>query len=439
MKPQAVVVVPARDEEDRIGACIAALAVQAGVHPGDVEVVVVLDRCRDRTAEAVEAARQAHPWLPVTVVDGPGRGPGLARRAGMLVARSRDPRLLCSTDADSVVAHDWIAAQLAAVRGGAGAVAGMVELPESDAAAVPTALRAARSADARRRLLAVREAAPDAEHHQFTGASFALTGAAYDAVGGLAAVPEGEDEALERALHAAGIRVAYSRAARVRTVAHDGARLSRGPLRLLDPADEAQPAADDTAAPTIPAAPPLVLRAARGSRGRALREALADARTGGADVVVVLPDDCPDPAAAAEVLAAPLQADPRLVLVKAVPPMPHPLDEPVARPLLRVHAPDLAAVASPLAPAWAIRRDVLAELALPNDDAVDLTTLVDVCRLHGLTAIAQVPLALPAPPVPDLGPASYSLLSAMATRTGPGPSAEARDQRFTRGATASAW
>ena len=51
MTLRACVVVPARDEEELIGACIAALAAQTGVARDEYEVLLVLDRCTDATAE----------------------------------------------------------------------------------------------------------------------------------------------------------------------------------------------------------------------------------------------------------------------------------------------------------------------------------------------------------------------------------------------------
>ncbi|HTT95612.1 MAG TPA: glycosyltransferase, partial [Solirubrobacterales bacterium] len=54
---RAVVVVPARDEEARIGACLEALADQVEVDPEEYEIIVVLDACEDATAAVVQAAR----------------------------------------------------------------------------------------------------------------------------------------------------------------------------------------------------------------------------------------------------------------------------------------------------------------------------------------------------------------------------------------------
>ena len=49
--------VPARDEQDLIGACLDALAAQRGVPATAWEVIVVLDACADDTAGEVAARR----------------------------------------------------------------------------------------------------------------------------------------------------------------------------------------------------------------------------------------------------------------------------------------------------------------------------------------------------------------------------------------------
>jgi len=43
------VVVPARNEEAFVGPCLEALAAQAGVGSSEYEVLLILDRCTDRT------------------------------------------------------------------------------------------------------------------------------------------------------------------------------------------------------------------------------------------------------------------------------------------------------------------------------------------------------------------------------------------------------
>jgi glucosyl-3-phosphoglycerate synthase len=64
----------------------------------------------------------------------------------------------------------------------------------------------------------------------------------------------------------------------------------------------------------------------------------------------------------------------------------------VARPLLNIHRPELAAVVQPLAGEWAVRRDVLQTLAIPVGYGIEMAVLLDVHRALGIDAIAQVDL-----------------------------------------------
>ena len=132
-----IVVIPARDEEDQIAGCVAALGAQT-VPRDQFEVIVVLDACSDRTAGvAAEAASRFS--LRLSLLEGPGTGAGAARRTGMDVAAERlladglDDGLVACTDADSRPAPDWLARQLAHVRAGARAVAGLIELAPEEA------------------------------------------------------------------------------------------------------------------------------------------------------------------------------------------------------------------------------------------------------------------------------------------------------------------
>jgi glycosyltransferase involved in cell wall biosynthesis len=225
----AVVVVPARDEEDHIGACLEALATQRGVARDAYAVLVVLDACRDATAQRARAAAARHPGLQLALLDGPGQGVGAARRVGMdeaarrLLAAGRPRGLIASTDADTIVAPDWLARQLELVAAGAQAVAGDIRL--AGAPPDPAARRAVRGA---RRLALVRERDPAAEHPHFAGASMALTAETYVTIGGMEPLRALEDDALGRRLEAAGVHIARSADVRVHTAARTDGRAPRG-------------------------------------------------------------------------------------------------------------------------------------------------------------------------------------------------------------------
>lgn len=108
--PLVSVVLAARDEEARIGACLNLLASQD--YPADrYEIIVVDDGSEDRTAElaAAAAATSEAPMQVVRMVDGQGKKAALAR--GVSQARGS---IVLTTDADCRVPPTWISAMVAA-------------------------------------------------------------------------------------------------------------------------------------------------------------------------------------------------------------------------------------------------------------------------------------------------------------------------------------
>ena len=233
------VVVPARNEEALIGSCLAALAEQAGISREEYEVLLVLDQCTDATEDRALETVSEHPGFRLHLLEGPGRGAGHARRVGMeeayarLLSSGRPDGLIASTDADTVVAPDWLSAQLQAASRGARAIGGRIELRE--AADLPQGVvgwRAEQGRLRKRELLAVGDPV-QTEHWQFSGASLALTAAAYAEIGGLEPRAALEDEYLERALARCGISIERPLAVRVATSARLVGRASRGLARDL--------------------------------------------------------------------------------------------------------------------------------------------------------------------------------------------------------------
>jgi hypothetical protein len=144
--------------------------------------------------------------------------------ARSLLAAGRDRGLIASTDADTVVAPDWLRTQLDLVAAGVDAIGGAVDLAGDPD---PGLLRRRRER-AEGRMAAVRAVDPGAEHHHFSGASMAVTADAYMAVGGIEPLAAFEDEALERRLRAAGIGIQRPAAVRVRTAPRLLGRTPRG-------------------------------------------------------------------------------------------------------------------------------------------------------------------------------------------------------------------
>ncbi|HEY2770457.1 MAG TPA: glucosyl-3-phosphoglycerate synthase [Solirubrobacteraceae bacterium] len=227
-----VVVIPARDEEEHIGACLEALAAQT-VGVDAFETIVVLDHCVDRT-EAVARERAAALGLSLTVLQSPRNGAGSARRAGLDAAAERlfdlhrADGLIACTDADTRPAPDWLARQLAHVQGGAQVIAGLIELDPSEAEQLPSPVLRRRERDAAERLARVHRESPGAEHHHFAGASLGMTAAVYRRVGGIEPVPAREDAVFAKRLAKQGVDVLRASDVRVLTSARSVGRTPRG-------------------------------------------------------------------------------------------------------------------------------------------------------------------------------------------------------------------
>lgn len=232
---RASVVVPARNEEALIRMCLKALSGQKGLSFEEYEVLLVLDHCTDGTeARALEIA-DAHPSFRLYSLDGPAKGSGHARRVGMEAACTRlleigkPHALISSTDADTVVASDWLAAQLAAADRGARAIGGRIEL--DDDGSLPESLldwHAERGNRRRLKLLSDPSRLGKAEHWQFSGASLALTAETYREIGGLEPRDALEDEHLENVLRRRGIPIDRLLSVRVTTSARLSGRAGRG-------------------------------------------------------------------------------------------------------------------------------------------------------------------------------------------------------------------
>jgi Glycosyl transferase family 2 len=215
--PGFVVAIPVRDEEERLPACLRALARQRdrlgqAIPPTLVRVVVFANNCSDRSASL---ARKLGGGLSLDVRVVEARLPpaishaGSARRAAMdlaeawLVEAGESDGVILATDADSKVAPNWIAENLAAFAAGAEAVLGRIDLDE-EGTYLPEALhRRGELEDTYERLLTELswlldplEHDPWPHHATISGASLGVTRAAYCRVGRLPRVPLGEDKAL---------------------------------------------------------------------------------------------------------------------------------------------------------------------------------------------------------------------------------------------------
>lgn len=219
--PFTAVAIPARDEADRIGPCLGALDAQFGAQLD--AIVLLVNNTTDRTAAIARGLTlRAGTALHVLAIElAPEQASaGHARHLAMAAAAeiAGPDGVLLTTDADGQVDPDWLAATLAAVADGADAVAGWVELHPIDWGRIPARLHEddARECaydalcDALHARLDPDPADPAPRHTQNSGASIAVTAAAYARCGGVPAIPSGEDRALIAALRRVDARVRHA-------------------------------------------------------------------------------------------------------------------------------------------------------------------------------------------------------------------------------------
>jgi glycosyltransferase involved in cell wall biosynthesis len=192
------IVVPARDEELLLPACLDALEIALAALVGvRTEVVVSLDRCVDGSAAVVAS----YPWVQAVEADagnvGTARGRGVARVLEQATGVPPEQIWLATTDADSVVPPDWLTTQLALAGQGWEVVVGTVDVDDWSGHPPETGPRW---------LASYRHV----EHHPHVhGANLGCSAAAYLDAGGWSPLASDEDVALLAALaHRRVIRTA---------------------------------------------------------------------------------------------------------------------------------------------------------------------------------------------------------------------------------------
>ena len=231
---RACVVVPARNEQELIAFALRSLATQTGIEPYEYEVLLVLDNCTDATEERARQVADDHPLLRLHLLGGPGLGSGHARRIGMdaacerLVGLGRPKGLVASTDADTTVAPDWLSVQLDAVRRGARAIGGRIELGPGSLSQAALRWHSERGRTRHQNLLAAPDQLGTTEHWQFSGASMALRAETYARVGGLEPRAALEDEGLEQVLRKERIPIDRLLSVRATTSSRLNGRASQG-------------------------------------------------------------------------------------------------------------------------------------------------------------------------------------------------------------------
>jgi hypothetical protein len=235
---RAVVAIPAKNEEEFIGVCLASLAEQTV--QGPFAVLFLLNNCTDASLAVLRALA---PTMPFDVhvydvkLDRPFANAAWARRLAMNAALKLLDRdgVLFTTDADSRPDAEWMETSLAAIDAGADVACGFV-VPDPTEHEMPfeAVLRGAMEFEYAHlsaelaALLDPLEHDPWPHHVMETGASLAVRPGVYVAVGGVPHVAPGEDRLFVENVRQSGGKVRHTLAARVVTSSRLNGRAEGG-------------------------------------------------------------------------------------------------------------------------------------------------------------------------------------------------------------------
>lgn len=238
----AAIVIPAKNEEARLPACLKAAEVAARMASDrTVGIVVVVNNTTDASALRAFGWAAAQFFVPFVLIDcdfsAAQAGVGAARRLGLDTAcrHLAAHGALLTTDADTLVRDDWVIRNLAELRG-ADLICGTVLMHPDEARALPPSIAAHGDAEQDYLAASIRLVArldpqphdPDPPHHNAAGASMAVSRQVYMAVGGLPAVPLCEDRAFAERVEVHDFRIRFSDTAIVETSARMTGRTDGG-------------------------------------------------------------------------------------------------------------------------------------------------------------------------------------------------------------------
>ncbi len=220
--------IPARDEADRIEACLRSVLGAARLAEVPIAVVVAADACRDQTAAIAAAVLAEADGVAFDVVVTDHRSAGAARATALdgalaLLGRPPEGTWLVTTDADTVVDASWLAAHAAWARGGLDGVAGLVRVDWEDA---PPELPDRYAAS-------IAPGGITLGHRHVHGANLGVIGSRWVEVGGCGPGPVSEDHELWVRLKRVGATVLGVDDLIVTTSGRLRARAPRGFAHLL--------------------------------------------------------------------------------------------------------------------------------------------------------------------------------------------------------------
>lgn len=200
------VVIPAHNEQEDIGRSLTSIVTSldlASSRLGETAIVVVADRCTDRTSQIARDVLRDRSRACVWECN--AGTVGRAREVGVEIARAalrtdHTHRVwIASTDADTRVPQDWVMRQIGEADAGFEAVAGTVDI--EDFSELPTGARE------RFRATYTDQLPKHGPHGHVHAANMGIRLDAYDRAGGWGRLPRSEDRDLWTRLQARGTAV----------------------------------------------------------------------------------------------------------------------------------------------------------------------------------------------------------------------------------------
>ena len=250
------VIVPVRNESQLLEKCLLSLANQADLQgqPLDsnrYEIILLANNCTDDSVAIAQRFSDQHPSLKLHIVEQllpPSEAyigrvrqilmdEAYYRLEGLRLAGLREKRgVIASTDSDSIVSRNWIAATLLEISQGADAVGGRIIADTTSCKALDPKVRMRYLlGDRYHQLIAELESYLDPNpndcwprHAQHYGASLAVTAQMYYQAGGMPNVRTPEDVAFYRELLRVGARFRHSPLVQVTTSARQTVRTEGG-------------------------------------------------------------------------------------------------------------------------------------------------------------------------------------------------------------------
>ena len=268
---EACVIVPAKNEANHLNATLTALAKQVdlqgrALRPERWEVLLLVNNSDDDSFGVAGRFWQSHPWFPLRVAEcrfaseqayiGHVRKVLMDEAKERLLRRPKTNSLILSTDADTEVARDWVAQNVAECARGAEAIGGRILLQPGDLRRLDARTREIQEgSDLYHLLISWLEDQCDPQlhdrwprHHQHFGGSFAIRPEVYDRVGGLPPSQTLEDIALYETLIQQDVKVRHSPDVRVRT---SGRMESRTALGLAEQLSRWSQASESIRVPSV--------------------------------------------------------------------------------------------------------------------------------------------------------------------------------------------